>query len=211
MFSVILASMVSYTQGVLGCGIWWSWWKPYKESYAGNNNQRYIYPFSHHTNRKIHLKERKLWNYPPPSNSHHQDYYIGNPYKPSLVTVTGWGVNLKETNIRGTHFPRKTHGFMGGPGCWKMAQWLVFLHHRHDGNGEPTTKLRGFSSANWLDILGWATNVKWFPANTATVSHKKVIWHSSENRLGWDHKWGWSIWHPDLPWLFLISQHAHGQ
>ena len=30
------------------------------------------------------------WNYPSPSNSHHQDY-SRNPYKPSFVTVTGWG------------------------------------------------------------------------------------------------------------------------
>ena len=32
------------------------------------------------------------WIYPPPSNSHHQDYchfLVGNPYKPSFVTVTG--------------------------------------------------------------------------------------------------------------------------
>ena len=31
----------------------------------------------------------------PGCNRHHQDYYnfrIGNPYKPSFATVTGWGV-----------------------------------------------------------------------------------------------------------------------
>ena len=36
------------------------------------------------------------WNYPPPSNSDHQDYYIFNREsqpKPSFVTVTGWGVD----------------------------------------------------------------------------------------------------------------------
>ena len=35
--------------------------------------------------------------HPPPSNSHHLDYSIlvGNPYKPSFVTVTGWGVDLR--------------------------------------------------------------------------------------------------------------------
>ena len=34
--------------------------------------------------------------YPSPSNSHHQDYYIFSRepiYKPSFVTVTGWGVD----------------------------------------------------------------------------------------------------------------------
>ena len=38
------------------------------------------------------------WNYPPPSNSHHQGIIpilLGNPYKPSFVTVTGWGVDLR--------------------------------------------------------------------------------------------------------------------
>ena len=31
---------------------------------------------------------------PPPSNSYHQDYYIlvGDPYKLSFATVTGWWV-----------------------------------------------------------------------------------------------------------------------
>ena len=35
------------------------------------------------------------WIYPPPSNSHHQDYsfLVGNPYKPSFVTISGWGVD----------------------------------------------------------------------------------------------------------------------
>ncbi len=35
------------------------------------------------------------WVVPPPSNSHHQDYYIfsRDPYKPSLATVTGRGDN----------------------------------------------------------------------------------------------------------------------
>ena len=35
---------------------------------------------------------------PPPSKSHHQDYYIfriGNPYQPSFATVTGRGDNPK--------------------------------------------------------------------------------------------------------------------
>ena len=39
----------------------------------------------------IHL----VW--PPPSNSHHQDYYIfriGDPYKPSFATVTGRGPHM---------------------------------------------------------------------------------------------------------------------
>ena len=34
------------------------------------------------------------WIYPPPSNNHHQDhepFLVGNPCKPSFVTVTGWG------------------------------------------------------------------------------------------------------------------------
>ena len=35
------------------------------------------------------------WVVPPPSNSHHQDYYIfsRDPYNPSLATVTGRGDN----------------------------------------------------------------------------------------------------------------------
>ena len=35
------------------------------------------------------------WVVPPPSNSHHQDYYIfsRDPYKPSFATVTGRGDN----------------------------------------------------------------------------------------------------------------------
>ena len=37
------------------------------------------------------------WVVPPPSNSHHQDYYIfsRDPYKPSFATVTGRGDNPK--------------------------------------------------------------------------------------------------------------------
>ncbi len=34
------------------------------------------------------------WMWPPPSNSHHQDYetfLVGDPYKPSFATVTGGG------------------------------------------------------------------------------------------------------------------------
>ena len=35
------------------------------------------------------------WVVPPPSNSHHQDYYIfsRDPYKPSFATITGRGDN----------------------------------------------------------------------------------------------------------------------
>ena len=44
-----------------------------------------------------HIRQGFIYNLelPPPSNSHHQDYFIfvGNPYKPSFVTVTGWGVD----------------------------------------------------------------------------------------------------------------------
>ena len=44
------------------------------------------------------------WVVPPPSNSHHQDYYIlvGDPYKPSFATVTGRGDNPSYTRI--VHF-----------------------------------------------------------------------------------------------------------
>ena len=45
------------------------------------------------------------WNYPPPSNSHHQDYFIfsrESQPKPSFVTVTGWGVNQRD--IKGCPF-----------------------------------------------------------------------------------------------------------
>ena len=44
-----------------------------------------------------------LWMWPPPSNSHHQDYYIfsiGDPYKPSLATVTGRGPHPSYTMKR---------------------------------------------------------------------------------------------------------------
>ena len=38
------------------------------------------------------------WVVTPPSNSHHQDYYIfsrESQPKPSFATITGWGVDLK--------------------------------------------------------------------------------------------------------------------
>ena len=47
------------------------------------------------------IKDYDRWNYPRPSNSHHQDYFlfVGNPYKPSFMTafmtVTGWGVDRR--------------------------------------------------------------------------------------------------------------------
>ena len=52
-------------------------------------------------NKKVRLDIP--WNYPPPSNSDHQDFatfLIGNPYKPSFLTVTGWGVDRRYTNIK---------------------------------------------------------------------------------------------------------------
>ena len=55
----------------------------------------------------------ELRSTPPPSNSHHQDYYIfsresRNPYKPSFATVTGWGV---DPIFRGLYYP--------------LSQWLT--------------------------------------------------------------------------------------
>lgn len=31
----------------------------------------------------------------PGCNLHHQDFFIGNSYKPCFATVTGWGVDAK--------------------------------------------------------------------------------------------------------------------
>ncbi len=48
-------------------------------------------------------KSRILWMWPPPSNSHHQEYYIFNREsqpKPSFATVTGRGPHPKNTIIR---------------------------------------------------------------------------------------------------------------
>ena len=55
---------------------------------------------------KVHRSKNKKktkdtsWVVPPPSNSHHQDYYIliGNPYKPSFATVTVRGPYPKHTS-----------------------------------------------------------------------------------------------------------------
>ena len=54
------------------------------------------------------------WNYPPPSNSHHQDYYMFNREslpklpKPSFVTVTGWGVDLNYAPLVFSEHSRQT-------------------------------------------------------------------------------------------------------
>ena len=54
---------------------------------------------------------------PPPSNSHHLDYepfLVGNPYKPSFATVTGWGV---DPIYRGYFIPLIYNDRFGGPPC----------------------------------------------------------------------------------------------
>ena len=42
------------------------------------------------------------WNYPhrvTVTFIHFDSFLVGNPYKPSFMTVTGWGVDLRYTQI----------------------------------------------------------------------------------------------------------------
>ena len=50
---------------------------------------------------KVKIQIVICWVVPPPSNSHHQDYYIfsRDPYKPSLATVTGTGDNPSDLDV----------------------------------------------------------------------------------------------------------------
>ena len=36
------------------------------------------------------------WNYPPTVTTRIIPFLVGNPYKPSFVTVTGWGVDQRD-------------------------------------------------------------------------------------------------------------------
>ena len=78
------------------------------------------YPYTISNNQNI------TWNYPAPNTGHHQDNYIfGNPYQPSSLTVTGWGVNP-------THHHRRTFTTKNPGGTPSTTRLL-----RHSCHGSP--------------------------------------------------------------------------
>ena len=73
---------------------------PRKSSRASNHMAQHNMTLKNFLKKSCCFSRRIHWNYPPPSNSHHQDYYIFNREslpKPSFVTVIGRGVDLTYT------------------------------------------------------------------------------------------------------------------
>ena len=53
---------------------------------------------------------------PTQDSSDHQDditFLVGNPYKPSFATVTGWGVDPRDTSTQILVFPASHVSFFG--------------------------------------------------------------------------------------------------
>ena len=91
------------------------------------------------------------WVVPPPSNSHHQDYYIfsRDPYKPSFATITGRGDNP-------TYPPTFLYSWNMTAEIWySIWHWILIWYNDQMNDWRIHLLGLGWFASTWVHMIIW--------------------------------------------------------